>query len=386
MKLTRYAVSRQRACHPCSEAKARCDRKAPQCTRCATRGLSCRYPRRHPPKGSGSEHDDAASSSASPGHRPVEEPAASGGSEKLDFSKLDLVCPIEPGDISNRWLNSFVPVPGQKPKDYPPTITAFIYRVLKAYASSAVHGRGVPPFVHAAQLADAARAPLSTCLGLVRICDSVLPEGEQAAVGVLQREMTSLYEGHEGYGDDLALLSAFQAYLIYSLVLFFRPTADPDANQFLRRAMMCLQDLACSSSRGGLVCRAEQRNERPAWEDWIVAEAKRRTLFVMYLLDSLLLSRDQLPTFLGTELHGLPAPSGKALWGAAGRHEWHLDYNIYLAQWPDGGLAIDELWPIGADPDEAAVSARRRRVDQWLECLDEYGTMMYAVTICTHGG
>ena len=307
-------------------------------------------------------------------------------SETLDFSDLDLICPINADDISNRWLNTFVPVPGQKTKDYPPNVTAFIYRSLKSYAAVAIRGRGVPPFVHSSQTTmESARPPLSTCLSLVRMCDSSLPGSQSVATDVLQREMTTLYEQHGAYDDDdLTLLSAFQAYLIYSLVLFFQPSTG-GAHPFLRQAMMNLQHIACSTSRRGLECQAEQRRARPKWEAWIVAEAKRRTLFVMYLFDSLLLAEDGLPTFLGTELRGLLAPANKSLWRAERRHEWETAYNHYLADWESGGLCIDELWPIDGDVDQRSVLERGHRVDQWLEHVDEFGTMLYAVTSCTHG-
>lgn len=303
----------------------------------------------------------------------------------LDFiSGMELFCPINVDDISNRWLNSYVPVPGQKVKEYPASITAFIYRILKSYAAITCHGRGVPPFVHASQATETSTIPpLSTCLTLVRICEKPLPGSENTAMDVLQREMNGLYEQHGTY-DDMSLLAAFQAYLIYSLVLFFK--LSQGSSPFLRQAMTNLQELACSCSRRGLMCTAEKQRARPRWEAWIVAEAKRRTLFVMYLFDSVLLAQDGLPTFFGTELQGLPAPASQSLWKAHTRHEWEAAYNIHLADWAEGGLRIDELWPIPADLDEAGLVERRGRVDQWLENVDEFGTMLYAVTSCTHGG
>jgi hypothetical protein len=308
----------------------------------------------------------------------------SAGLEALDFSGLELVCPINVDDISNRWLNPYLPVPGQTIKEYPTSVTAFICRILKSYVAVTVRGRGILPFVHPSQMMTlSAGSPLSTCLSFVRICEKPLPGSEGAAASVLQREMNNLYE-LQGTYDDMALLAAFQSYLIYSMVLFFR--LSQGSNPFLRQAMMNLQELACSTSRRGLVCSAEQRRARPRWEAWIVAEAKRRTIFAMYLFDSVLSAQDGLPSFLGTELQELPAPANKALWQAQARYDWETAYNIHLAEWMEGGLNIDELWPIPADLDESGVAKRRSRVDQWLENVDEFGTMLYAVTSYTHGG
>ncbi|KAI1137638.1 MFS general substrate transporter [Hypoxylon sp. FL0543] len=329
MDAARYATSRQKACQQCSSAKAKCDRKP------------------------GRSRSDA-----------------------LDFSDLELFSPINVDDISNRWLNTYIPVPGQTVKEYPATITAFIFRILKSYTAVAARGRGVPPFVHASQVVDtSASAPLLTCLSLIRISENPLPGSEGAAADVLGREMNNIYEQHAGY-DDGTLLAAFQAYMIYSMVLFFR--LSQVSNSFLRQAMMNLQQLACSSGRGGLMARAEQLHVRPKWEAWIVAESKRRTLFTMYLFDSVLSAQDGLQTYLGTELRGLPAPMNRSLWQARARHDWETAYNIYLADWLGEGLRIDELWPIPADLDPQNVVQRRGRVDRWLEGVDEFGTVIYA--------
>jgi hypothetical protein len=414
MKTTRYATSRQKACLACSAAKAKCDRKTEGCTRCGLRHQSCIYPQA---LASGSttrsassnveaelstpftaskkfptyENSPTNSSSATyPGDLIPETSSVnttarlSGRSEALDFSNLELLCPINPDDISNRWLHSFVPSPGQKIKEYPTSITAFIYRFLGAYATVTVRGREVPPFVHVSQTTPTSiKSSLSTCLTLVRICEKPLTGSEGVAVDLLHREMGNLYEQHERM-DDIELLASFQAYLIHSMVLFFK--LGQYSNPFLRQAMMNLQTLASLTSRHGLLCVAEQQGTRPRWEAWITAEAKRRTLYVMYFLDSVLSSQDGMPTFVGTELQGLPAPANKFLWRAQTRREWETAYNIHVADWTNGGLRIDELWPIPEDLGDNDLLERRSRVNLWLESVDEFGTMLYAVTSCTHGG
>lgn len=61
------------------------------------------------------------------------------------------------------------------------------------------------------------------------------------------------------------------------------------------------------------------------------------------------------------------------------------DYNVFLVEWPEQALTIDELWPVSPEMDDAGIIRRRRRVDHWLENQDEFGTMIFAVTGCTHG-
>jgi hypothetical protein len=445
MRSARYSTSRQKACQPCSNAKTKCDQKADGCARCARRGLYCTYPQAFSSavssRGSGGDKSndadlrspfsapDPLSVSASPLSTPDCQLLARGHTdlvivesqqamnnrtptnnfsitaskdhspngpflntatthlpdnfELLDFSRLDLICPINVNEIRNRWLNAYIPIPGQTPKEYSARITAFIYRILKSYAAVAVHDRGIPPFVHSSQVtALASSPPLSACFSLIRICEKPLPGSERVAADVLQRAMDSIYREHGTY-DGLALLAAFQAYLIYTMVLFFQLNQGTDA--FFRQAMMNLQELACVSSRRGLVCAAEQQRARPTWESWIVAESKRRTLYTMYLFDGVLSAQEGLPTFLGIELQGLPAPANKAMWGAQARYDWGKVYNVYLAEWMHGGLCIDELWPVPTHLDEPGLNVRRSRVDEWLQTVDEFGTMLYAVTSGTHG-
>ncbi|KAL2787247.1 hypothetical protein BJX66DRAFT_311526 [Aspergillus keveii] len=433
----RYSTSRQKACRQCSAAKARCQRRSDNghCVRCAQRELPCSYARRErsrSPRRDIVHHEGAqlaspfsltAASFPSPEHGRFAEsaneyrdprlpaqvpntprttisttftsdaarstavavlPATRDGPNEdlLDFSSLDLVCPINADDIQNRWIQAYIPVPGQTVKNYSTGVAKFIYRTLKSYAAAAVHGRGILPFIHPKQLAvQHAGSTLTTCLSLVRICANQIPGSQHATPGILQREMTAVDDCRSMYNSE-ALFAAFQAYLIYALVLFFQ--LDQDSNRRFRDIMMTLQELACASARHGLICTADQQRARPRWEEWIVTEAKRRTLYVMYLFDSILSTQEGLPTFLGVELHGLPAPANKLLWQAGSRYEWEREYNIHLADWMEGSLTIDELWPTPAELDTSGVVRRGARVDRWLENLDEYGTMLYAIMQCTH--
>ena len=133
------------------------------------------------------------------------------------------------------------------------------------------------------------------------------------------------------------------------------------------------------------MCKAEQSHAKPRWEEWIIAESSRRALYEVYMFDTILSARDGLPTYLGTELSGLPAPSSANLWRAKTRQVWDIEYIQHLAKWPDLPLRLDELWPMPESFDEDAIAAVRSRVDRWLINIDEYGMMLYTVTSCTHG-
>ncbi|KAK8140142.1 hypothetical protein PG984_000208 [Apiospora sp. TS-2023a] len=387
----RYSTSRQKACYQCSSAKAKCaNNTAGSCSRCTLRGLTCVYPADASTPASNSSRRRPIAQAASPLNT-VTAPGSVGSSgqgaqDSLDFGGLDLICPINVDEIATRWLHPYVPVPGQVTKDYHPRISDLIYRVLKSYANGTISGAKYPPFIHAMQMqVPVPSQPLVNCLSIARICDTSRPGGSQIAGEILQKEMSNITEKDMSVVSNIDLLATFQAYLVYTMILLFQLNQSENLSS-LRQAMMSLQDLAGTASRQGLVCAADLQHARPIWEAWLVTEAKRRTLYVLYLLDNVLSRQEGLPTFLGTELRGLPAPSSKALWEAKTRREWELKYNSHLAQWPEGGLRIDELWSMPVDFDEAGIARRRARVDQWLVDVDEFGMMVYTVTSCTHGG
>ncbi|TPX17864.1 uncharacterized protein E0L32_002965 [Thyridium curvatum] len=433
MRKLRYSASRQKSCQQCSIAKAKCDRNRERCSRCVERNVPCVYPavssplRRNdsttspapPAPGSspatpnqlfahnatlptsidevalGNNSDrpmsDDTSVTFSPPifaeHISPKAPTSSGHPperpETVDFSLVRLICPIDAEQISNRWLNTYVPAPGQRVKVYPTGTTVFLRSILHSYASMSASGRNYPPFVHSVQTAGtAAKAPLSTCLSLVRACERPLPGSEDAVLDLLKGQMSAIVDGYSTY-DQPTLTAAFQAYLIYCLMLYF--IFETESKSFLRQAIVNIQMLASSSAKQGLMCVAEMQHSRPSWEEWIIAESKRRSLYTMYLLDSLLLIEDGLTPFLGIELQGLLAPARRSLWDAQDRHTWERAYNRHLADWPDAHFRIDELWNLAPGADVATRDERIRRIRLWLEDVDNYGTMMYSITSAAHG-
>ncbi|KAJ4015316.1 hypothetical protein NW752_006771 [Fusarium irregulare] len=294
-------------------------------------------------------------------------------------SNPDLICPINPDDIQNRWLNAYVPLPGQEAKNYPTNISQLISRTLKSYALKAIQGRP-PPFIHPTHLL---LSPISACFILLKLCRVSIDgiEDESVVAEILKREMTRLHEGHTTY-SDMELFSTFQAYLIYTMVLFFKFT--PPSMDFFRQAMINLQEIACAISRQGLALNSERMvSGRPEREAWHIVEAKRRTLYTMYFLDNVLSMADGLPTYIAHELKGLYAPSSSELW-AASVAEWKQEYLIYRREWGVSPFQLDELWPVSSGTDEWLIRRRQERTDQWLKDVDGFGMMLYAVTSCTY--
>jgi hypothetical protein len=175
------------------------------------------------------------------------------------------------------------------------------------------------------------------------------------------------------------LLAAFQAFLIYSIMAFSPQDEDSLIDQ---TTLINLQEFASRISQAGLVCQAELAHTRPHWKSWIVASAKRRTLFAMYMFDNAVNTFNNNPVYIAVELETLPAPASKALWEARKREAWEREYDLYLGNWEGGGLRLGELWLLET---ETGARERRERVDKWVESVDEFGMMLLAVCMHTHG-
>jgi len=176
------------------------------------------------------------------------------------------------------------------------------------------------------------------------------------------------------------MLAALQAYLLYSMMLFFEHSSPKRLVE--QDVMIKLQSLAGDVAGSGTICPAERRDTRPDWESWIVASAKQRTLFVTSMFDNLVNFALGTPSFIATELAELPAPSSKRLWESSNRKAWNMAYNQHLSDWREGPFLISELWP-QADMNSAR---RQQRLSKWLSGVDEFGMMIYSVTSHTYGG
>jgi hypothetical protein len=192
----------------------------------------------------------------------------------------------------------------------------------------------------------------------------------------------------------MELLAAFQSYLLYATTAFFLPILHNSLKTLLidHTTMSNLQELAYSLSLSGLFCPGEASTGpagpagpsrasrlRPSWESWLVASTKRRAIYAMYLFDNVFNALSQVPTYIATELADLPVPASKALWEAGEREVWEREYDLHLAAWEGGELRISELWFV------PEIAERRERVDRWVESVDEFGMMLFAVCAHIHG-
>lgn len=386
------APPRRKACDACASAKVRCDRSA-TCARCCARGLNCQYPSHVDSRATVTHPDPTYDVDRSTRFRrsmselvsvpnnscTLPSPSASTGLSPVPQAPTLIFGEVDASAIQNRWLKPYLADGNDRPKSLPPSTAIYIREVLKSYVSMVVGDCRLPPFIHRSQVCgDFACLPLSNCFGLLRVLSARAALSTDFTSDLFEREMSSIRDNCTAY-DSETLLGAFQAYLLYSMALYFRC-----GQSGLRDNVTTLQQLASMAISQGITTATQPWNS-PDWNLWVLSEAKRRTTFTMYLFDNLLCATDDLPMFVATELSGLSAPAPSSLWDAPSLDVWQRSHNAYLKACDGVVLQINELWslPPGSSADHKC--RRQERISAWLQRVDEYGMMLFAVTTSTHG-
>ncbi|KAF7176279.1 hypothetical protein CNMCM7691_002204 [Aspergillus felis] len=208
--------------------------------------------------------------------------------------------------------------------------------------------------------------------------EQAAPGSETMVMGTVEAEMERLASETMSQ-HDYDLLCSFQAYLVYTILMYFSPLGNVSA--VTDNIMMTLMELAFRTAQNGLSCTAEITRTRPNWESWIVVSAKRRAIYTTYLLSSVYNSDRGLPNFVADEMKGVYAPESRVLWEAADRGVWEKEYDRHLLEWEDGMLEISELWRSA----ETGSAERRERLGKWVRGVDEFGMMLFAICVHVHG-
>ncbi|KAL4787112.1 hypothetical protein BJX76DRAFT_41258 [Aspergillus varians] len=404
---------RKKACKSCTRSKVRCGLERPACARCTSIGRACEYttpssvaripdfhrqedsPLGPPNTGNPLLHPSLAPSTSklpSPGTgallptaiRTREHHITPDRTSEIvvDLTNTDLVPNDWANEIRDRWLRPYILPPGghdEIPKSYHPFTLQYISRVLATYPHRMLRDGDVPPIIHHTQVArDRMPLSLANCYTLVRMWVQAAPGSEGIVVNTVQTEMDRLATEPPTL-PDIHHLSAFQAYLVYTLLMYF--SAPTGRTIVTSKTMITLMDLASRTAHHGLLSASELHRAKPSWESWIVASTKRRAVFAMYLFSSLYNAENSLPNFVAEELRGVLLPEGKALWDAPVREAWSREYDRYLGEWGDGMLDVSELWR----SEETGSSGRRERVQRWVSTVDEFGMMLFGVCVHLHG-
>lgn len=328
----------------------------------------------------------------------------------FDDTVVALLTPLDVTQIRDRWLDYYFTPTTKQIKQYPARVMALISRTLATYTTMWIRNQShIPPIIHTAQCDQATNLPesLANCLSLLRLSENSVPGSDSLVRDSVRREMTRLVRLVEDgvqtriLSQQFSSLCALQAYLLLSMHAYFTGKGRPDLGIFTPDLITTLHDMTSKVSAAGIMCSEETgatpvSNPEPAgprWETWILAEAKRRTVFTVYMFEDVYNHDNGATTYLAEELAALPAPACKWTWNAKTRSSFEAEYSDWTRSW--GGtrrLAISELWPRPVGLDVVANEAKEmkqecenhERESKWAEGVDEFGMLLLAVCTTTH--
>ncbi|KAH6682460.1 hypothetical protein B0J14DRAFT_573639 [Halenospora varia] len=427
---------RQKSCRQCVKAKTRCDQRHPSCSRCASQNRICEYthgsnrserqvpevvlnsrPLVEPTLGFLTKgpsicsqdiavfpvrpHDpDAPIASGHPGTpESLDKPSPAASSsfcDQTDPSLLTITAtPTLNGPTSNlshqshdinairdRWLYPYVEGSPAQHAVVGHSVF-FLCRVLRTYPRMMARrgiSRCLPPMIHPHQVIEGQTPlPLANCFTLTRMWKDAGETGWALVEETIKREMERLFHEYHNYPAD-TLVAAFQALLIYSIILLFPFPQKPSPGIFNQITLVTLQDVAHQVSQTSLMLEEEESLERPTWTRWAFISAKRRTLMCLYLFEWIYSKLNNLPTYPCTELGFMPVPFDKFLWAARTENEFELEYGYHLSRWGKG-----DFYREGELASVRPGSELPERTEMFLEDVDEFGMMFMALVNASEG-
>ncbi|KPM42971.1 hypothetical protein AK830_g3546 [Neonectria ditissima] len=250
----------------------------------------------------------------------------------------------------------------------------FVIRVLKSWPRiMAAHDTAhLPPIIHRLQLTHGTPTPLANCYTLVKMWAAHTDGSRDLVQKTILQEVQRLIREHHTY-NETDILAAAQSLLVLLVILLLCVRQGPvvvhpaDA-QLLIDVWDVKQHLAAT----GLFLEQESDHALPAWEQWAIVSAKRRTILGLHHLEWAWSVLHGYPTLTCFELGPLPAPAARYLWRETDEETWARLYHTWLRQWKDGSYKMGEFFDInpGADLDA--------RGEMWLAEADEFGMMLMA--------
>ncbi|ORY11787.1 hypothetical protein BCR34DRAFT_314105 [Clohesyomyces aquaticus] len=248
-----------------------------------------------------------------------------------------------------------------------------LLRVIKTWPKTLVKGLQTPPMLHFSHVDPTTRfRPMANCIAITAMWTGQSDGATDIVRQTVLQEMRSLFEQYRSM-DERQLLAALQALVFYTTILMFPGRGQLSLSIIDPAIFLCLQKVTSYVAQTGLMLTEERDHERPSWDSWVHVTAKRRAVFILYLLHWSYSVYHNLPSFECRQLGFMPAPAPKFLWQAETKEKWEDLYNRWLGQWGDSPYMMHEFAAIQSGP------TLENRTETWLEDADELGVLFFSI-------
>ncbi|KAF2155508.1 hypothetical protein K461DRAFT_74750 [Myriangium duriaei CBS 260.36] len=247
---------------------------------------------------------------------------------------------------------------------------------LDGYSSMHLDGSTRPPFVHKIQTdnlrvsSNSQSSPLSRCAGVMSLWPAKNDTNGSHLWTVVRSEVERVNAEAMLY-DDRDAVAALQSIAVYLLLrVFSRDENDIELDILLIQTMLSLTWRVM-----GITVRYcdPQTIMDPPWEDWVLVESLRRTIFILLMLG---LFFDMSPVTRSIDCNlqkswsSMVLPSSKQLWEAQTRSEWEIVYAFHR----DHDLNVSKLYRHDRLDDQD-----NRSLNSWFANIDGFGALVVQV-------
>ncbi|KAI5782515.1 hypothetical protein FPQ18DRAFT_267421 [Pyronema domesticum] len=425
-------IPRKKSCNHCATAKARCDQRRPNCTRCRTKGLGCQYayqaPSVHSPPSEHQLHDiggpidlgfndplimgdvdmnmgaagdifggwgqNCAATSQLSLTRPQDRRDYFTAETQMQFGTPSLTLTSSSSSASTSPYPEFDLVPGsfytntdtscsqaiatpespntsminRAPLSVYPQVD-LVSRLLSSFVPLLKKPNTAPPFIHPSRLVHRTE-PLANVTALVHMTTVKSPENKSFVSSMILGEFYRLEKSLSNLDPDGECTWEALEQFQAMVVLALVRMFDGEMEP---RELHTFENCSTRIGLAGLFTTGKPSNEE-TWEKWLIAESKRRTFATVFLLDRLFHYRQNLAPFSCDGMSAVQLPAARSVWEAESEKEWRKQ-NEAVRTFPgwsgelDEWVTLKELWE--GSP----------RMGVWYAGIDALGTAMMADSV-----
>ncbi|CAH0058536.1 unnamed protein product [Clonostachys solani] len=245
------------------------------------------------------------------------------------------------------------------------------FDIMSCFPQMMLRNQTLPPFMHIPSYSACMPERISTCRGIAQVFETRTDETASFLWRTVDAEVTRI-ESEMGRMDIYSVQHAIQSVLIYSIML--KIDYEPAMVSRGLRLVQAYWNLTVRylDLTGELeFFSTEKTNPSPTWEDWIVAETRRRIIAFWFIMRQVMASRLQVGCGIHEHFDYLPLISPKSLWEARTREEWEIERTFHTKGNPIS--TYGELARAKLAPDNPA---NRQRLRYWEAGTDKLGTLV----------
>jgi len=246
----------------------------------------------------------------------------------------------------------------------------------------------LPPFIHYSIVERGSQdgnqkhqypEPLANFQCFIPMFQAKTPNNSKFVYSALFLEARRLHNEFRTF-DEWTKIAALQAVSLYIILLASDSDQCITLNTVLVLSMMVI---AANLQQMALSNKFETNEAQMSWKEWILAESKRRTIALIWLIQEVIdVHIGVLPTAASCfDVDSIALPDRKGLWEATTGTEWEKEYKEYASTRKSRStLRIKDLRCANANGGGARDKFVQTDLENWASQTDSFGSLLLLLT------